>query len=185
MCQRRKRVRNIFLHSDFCYGPDNPMLWSQPYLTQYPHLGAILKWPEDCNHSLSIMWWNPTHDDFQPLENNFTEGLGQLSLLNLWRLEEKLNEIEDKIMEYCKTTSSPNPLLLLLAELMRHGFSCLCSLKSAFGQMRFSVTKFQPYYLEIYALLDYLQIYKPCMDGAQPVATAVANCIGALPMYHM
>jgi hypothetical protein len=122
---------------------------------------------------------NPTCDDLQPLENDFMEGLGQLSTLNLWRLEEKLNEIKDKIMEYHKTTSSPNPLLLLLAKSMKHGFSCLRSLKSTFGQMRFSVTEFQHYYLEIYAILGYLQIYKPCMDGAQPAATTVANCIGA------
>ena len=173
------QMREVFLRSDFRYGPDDPTLWAQPYLTRYPHLGAIPKRPEDPNHPLSIMWWNPTRDDFHPLENDFMEGLGQLSLSNLWRLEEKLKEIEDKIMEFRKTTSSPNPLLLLLAKSMKHGFSRLRSLKSAFGQMRFGVTEFQRYYLEIYALLDYLQIYKPRMDGAQPAATAVANCIGA------
>ncbi|KAF8801223.1 hypothetical protein BYT27DRAFT_7262257 [Phlegmacium glaucopus] len=55
----------------------------------------------------------------------------------------------------------------------------ISSLKSAFGQMQFNVTEFQHYYLEIRALLDYLEIYKPHMDGLQPAATIVANCIGA------
>ena len=113
----------VFFSSNFCYGPNNPTLWPQPYLTQYPHLAAIPKGPGDHNHPLSIMWWNPTRDEFQPLENDFMEGVGQLSLLNLWRLEEKLKEIEDKIMEYCKTTPSPNPLLLLLAKSMTWLFS--------------------------------------------------------------
>jgi hypothetical protein len=124
------------------------------------------------------MWWNPTRDDFRPLQNDFLEGLGQLSLSNIWKFEEKMKETEDKITEYCKTTSHTNPLLLLLATSMRHALFRLRSLKSAFGQMRFVVTEFQRYYLEIYALLDHLQIYKPHMDGAQPAATAVSNCIG-------
>ena len=105
------------------------------------------------------------------------EGLGQLSLLNFWAFEERMKETEDKVAEYCKTASKPNPLLFLLVTSMKHALSRLRCLKSAFGQMRFGVTEVQCYYLEIYALLDYLQIYKPRMDGAQPAAT-VANCIG-------
>ena len=157
---------------------DNPTLWPQPYLFQYPHLGAIPRRPGAPDHPLSIMWWNPTRADFLPLENDIMEGLGQLSLPKLWAFEERMKEAQDKINEYRKTTDRPNPLLLLLATSMRHALSRLRSLKSAFGQMRFGVTEFQRYYLEIYALLDYLQIYKPRMDGAQPAATAVANCIG-------
>ena len=106
------------------------------------------------------------------------EGLGQLSLPKLWAFEERMTETQDKITEYRKTTSRPNSFLLLLATSMRHALSRLRSLKSAFGQMRFGVTEFQHYYLEIYALLDYLQIYKPRMDGGQPAATVVAKCIG-------
>jgi hypothetical protein len=170
--------REVFLRSDFRYGPDDPTLWPQPFLTQYPHLGAIPRRPENPDHPLSIMWWNPTRDDFRPLQNDVMEGLGQLSLSILWRFEERMKETGDKITEYRKTTSKPNPLLLLLATSMRHTLFRLRSLKSAFGQMKFSVTEFQRYYLEIYALLDYLQIYKPRMDGAEVPATAVANCIG-------
>jgi hypothetical protein len=171
--------REVFLRSDFRYGPDDPTLWPQPYLTDYPHLGAIPRRPEDPNHPLSIMWWNPTRDDFRPLENDFMEGLGQLSLSNLWRFEEKMKEIDDKITEYRKTTPKTNSLVSLLSTTLRHALFRLRSLKSAFGQMRFGVTEFQRYYLEIYALLDYLLIYKPRMDGAQPAATTIANCIGA------
>lgn len=172
-------IREVFLRSDFHYGPDDPMLWPQPYLTQYPHLGAIPRRPENHNHPLSIMWWNPTREDFRPLENDFMQGLGQLSFSVLLRFEEKMEEIEGRTTEYRKTTSRPNPFLSLLVISMKHAMSRLRSLKSAFGQMRFGVTEFQRYYLEIHALLDYLQIYKPRMDGAQPAATAVADCIGA------
>jgi hypothetical protein len=46
--------------------------------------------------------------------------------------------------------------------------------------MWFKITEFQRLYLETYALLDYLEIYKPRMDGLQTSATTVANCIGAV-----
>jgi hypothetical protein len=97
------QTREVFLCSDLRYGPDNPTLWPQPYLTRYPHLGAIPRRPEDPNYPLSIMWWNPTRDDFLPLKNDFMEGLGQLSVSNLWRFEEKMIETDDKITEYRKT----------------------------------------------------------------------------------
>ncbi|KAK2463505.1 hypothetical protein APHAL10511_004256, partial [Amanita phalloides] len=34
------------------------------------------------------------------------------------------------------------------------------------------------YYLEVLALLDYLEVYKPCIDGIQPPAESVDNCMG-------
>ena len=84
-----------------------------------------------------------------PTQNKFMEGLGQLSMSNVWEFEEKVKETDDKITEYRKTTSQPNPLLLTLTTSLKHAMSRLRSIKSAFGQMRFGVTEFQRYYLEI------------------------------------
>jgi hypothetical protein len=44
--------------------------------------------------------------------------------------------------------------------------------------MEFSVRDVQWMWLELTALLDYMQIYKPCMDGYAPSASGVANMIG-------
>jgi hypothetical protein len=52
------------LHADIRYGPDNATLWPQPWVEMYCHLGAIPRKPDDPNDRLSIMWWEPTHDDF-------------------------------------------------------------------------------------------------------------------------
>ncbi|KAF8803443.1 hypothetical protein BYT27DRAFT_7260182 [Phlegmacium glaucopus] len=173
--------RDVYLRSDFRYGPDDPTLWPQPYLLEYPHLGTIPRRPEDSNDSLSIMWWNPTREDFRPLDNGVLDGLGQLSISKYWMFEGMMKEMQERIFEYRKKChpNPPNSLLLLLATAMSSACICIGSLKSAFGQMRFNVTEFQHYYLKIRALLDYLEIYKPRMDGLQPAATTVANCIGA------
>ena len=66
ICLPPMERQNISFCSDFCYGPDDPMLWPQPFLFEYPHLGAILSRPEDPKDPLSIMWWNPAHNAFSP-----------------------------------------------------------------------------------------------------------------------
>jgi hypothetical protein len=49
--------------------------------------------------------------------------------------------------------------------------------------MKFGVTEFQRYFLEVRGALDYLEEYKPRMDGIQPRRSAVANCIGAFTIH--
>ena len=56
----------------------------------------------------------------------------------------------------------------------------LNSLNTTFAEMRIGITKFQHYYLELYGCLDYLEIYKPWMEGARPPAESVMNCMGAI-----
>jgi hypothetical protein len=169
--------RDVFLRSDFRYGPDDPTLWPQPFLSEYPHLGTIPKRPEDSKNPLSIMWWNPTRAEFFPLENDVLDGLGQMSTSKYWTFQDMSKGLKERAKIY--QNSTPNSLVSLLVRAMDDSLIRLGSLKSPFGLMWFKVTEFQRLYLEIYALLDYLQIYKPRMDGLQPPATTVANCIGA------
>ena len=172
--------RDIFLRSDFRYGPDDFTLWPQPFLLEYPHLGAIPRQPEDRFASLSIMWWNPTRSDFFPVENGVLDGMGQLSTAKYWAFQDMSKEIKERIEIYKKeSTPRANSLVSSLARAMEDALIRMGSLKSPFGLMWFKITEFQRLYLELYALLDYLQIYKPRMDGLQPPATTVANCIGA------
>ena len=170
--------RDIFLRSDFRYGPDDPTLWPQPFLYEYPHLGAIPRQPEDPKDPLSIMWWNPIRSDFFPLEKGVLDGLGQLSTSKYWAFQDMSKSLKERVEKYRKE-STPNSLLSLLVRSMDDALVRMGSLKSPFGLMWFKITEFQRLYLEIYAFLDYMEIYKPRMDGHQPPATTVAKCIGA------
>ena len=62
-------------------------------------------------------------------------------------------------------------------EQCRDAFVCL---HFTFTEMRIGITEFQQYYLEICGCLDYLELYKPCMDGSKPAAETIANCVGAI-----
>ena len=127
---------------------------------------------------VSVMWWNLACNDMFPLENGVLDGIGQLSTSKCWIFEDMSKGIKEKVKIY-KKKSMPNPLVSQLVRAMDNALIHMGSLKSPFGLMRFKVTEFQHLYLELYALLDYPEINKPCMDRHQPPATTITNCIGA------
>ena len=63
---------------------------------------------------------------------------------------------------------------------MQDAFTRLHWLKTPFTEMRVGVTEFQRYYLELHGCLDYLEIYRPRMEGIKPPAESVVNCMGAI-----
>jgi len=167
------------LRADLRYGPDDAILWPQPWVEMYCHLGAIPRKPDDPNDPLSIMWWDPTCDDFKSFDGSLVDGLGELSGSKLLSLRKMMSGMQDRIEDHKRAFSNPNKLLLLLARAMQDAFTRLDSLKTTFTEMRVGVTEFQRYYLEVYGCLDYIEIYKPRMDGARPPAESVVNCMGA------
>jgi hypothetical protein len=168
------------LRADVRYGPDDPTLWPQPYVVNFCHLGAIPRKPDDPNDPLSTLWWDPARDDFIFSGGNIVDGLGELSGSKLLLLRNLMSNMDEKIKDHRLSFPNPNKLLLVLERAMQDSFARLDSLKTTFTEMRIGVTEFQRYYLEIYAILDYMEIYKPRMDGARPPAESVMNCIGAI-----
>ena len=47
--------RNIRLRADIRYGFDDPTLWPQPYMVNYPYLGTIPRKPDSEDDPLAIM----------------------------------------------------------------------------------------------------------------------------------
>jgi hypothetical protein len=168
------------LRADVRYGPDDPTLWPQPWVELYCHLGAIPRRPDDPTDPLSIMWWDPTLDDFKFFGGSLVDGLGELSGSKLLSLRTMMSSMEDRIEDHKRAFPKTNNLLLLLVRAMQDAFVRLESLKTTFTEMRIGVTEFQRYYLEIRGCLDYLELYKPRMEGARPPAETVANCMGAI-----
>ena len=153
-------------------------LWPQPWVGLFYHLGAIPRKPNDSNNCLSIMWWEPTHNDFKSFDGNLIGGIGELSgtkLLPLWKM---MSSIEDRIEDHKKAFPDPNKFLLLLVRAMQDTFTRLDSLKPTITDMRIGISEFQCYYLEIYSCLDYLENFKLHMDGERPPAESIVNCMG-------
>jgi hypothetical protein len=171
---------DVKLRADVRYGPDDPMLWPQPWVESYCHLGAIPRKPDDPNDCLSIMWWDPTRDDFKSFGGSLVDGLGELSGSKLSSLRKMMSSIEGRIEDHKRAFPNTNKFLLILVRAMQDSFARIDSLKTTFTEMRIGVSEFQRYYLEIHGCLDYLEIYKPRMEGVKSPAEFVANCIGAV-----
>jgi hypothetical protein len=169
----------VKLRADMRYGSDDPTLWPQPWVETCCHLGAIPRKPDNPNDPLSVMWWDPTADDFKLFGGSLVDGLGELSGSKLLSLQKLKSSMEERIEEHKRNFSKPNKFLLMLVRAMQDSFARLDALKTTFTEMRIGVTEFQRYYLEIYGCLDYLEIYKPRMDGSKPPAESIMNCMGA------
>jgi hypothetical protein len=169
----------VKLRADVRYGPDDPTLWPQPWFELYCHMGSIPRKPDDLNDPLSIMWWDPTSDDFIYFGGSIINGLGELSGSKLLSLQKMMSSLEERIEDHKRAFSNPNKHLLIIVEAMQDSLTRLNSLKTTFTEMRIGVTEFQRNYLEICSCLDYLEIYKPRMDGSRPAAESVVNCMGA------
>ena len=91
-----------------------------------------------------------------------------------------MSGMESRVEDHKWKFKDPNKLLFLLVRAMQDSFTHLDSLKTTFTEMRVGVTQFQRYYLETCGCLDYLEIYKPHMDGERDPAETVVNCIGTI-----
>ena len=165
--------------ADIRYGSNDVTLWPQPWFESHCHLAAIPRKPDDLDDPLSIMWWDPTSDDFEYFGGSIVDGLGQLSRLKLLSFRKMMSSIESRIEDHKEANPNPIRLLLSLVRSMQDTFIRLESLKTTFTEMRIGVTKFQRCYLEICGCLDYMEIYRPRMEGRRPRAESVANCMGA------
>jgi hypothetical protein len=148
------------------------MLWPQFYTTEFPHLGATLKKPQDPKDPISVMWWTPSETDFVPLSTGLVDGLGQLDPAKSKVFDAHCRELVNRVRAYAGSDRQHvNKFLLAITQAMRHSCARLVSLPSTLKEFIFGVTEFQRYYIETAAALDYLQVFKPLMDDLVPAAT--------------
>jgi hypothetical protein len=84
----------------------------------------------------------------------------------------KKDEMMVRVNAYRKDTRTPNRFVFQLETALGHA--------SSFTQMVLTVTEFQRCYLELYGLLDYLEIYQPRMESSKLPATTVADSVGTI-----
>jgi hypothetical protein len=170
--------RLVHLRNDCRYADDDYTLWPQPFMEEYCWLPVIPRCPEDPADPLSIMWWNPTAADFVPTGRQFVEGLGKLEISKAVKLRVVCEDLFARITDYQKSGGN-NPVVLNLRVALRHSMCRLESLTTFYKEMVFGVTETQRWYLELVAVLDYITIFKPRMEGSLPKAKHVAFVVGA------
>jgi hypothetical protein len=125
------------------------------------------------------MWWDPTPKEFDSFDGGLVDGTGELLKSKFLVSDTIRKNFEDRVEEYKKTAMKQNNFPLLMVKAMQDACLHLGSLKTTFSEMKFGITKFQHYYLEVCGLLDYLELHKPCINGQRPPATTVSHCVEA------
>jgi hypothetical protein len=100
--------------ADARYGPDDPTLWPQRWVDALCHLGSIPRKPDDLNDCLSIMWRDPTPDEFKHIGGSLVDGLGELSGSRLLPLRSMLSRLESRVEGHKLANEKSNKHLLLL-----------------------------------------------------------------------
>lgn len=176
------KARVMYMRSDFRFGDDDPWQWPQPYSISLCHFAAIPRRPLNQNDPLAIMWWTPSREDFvHSTTSSLIVGVGQLDAVKLHLLRQPTITILDRFDNYKNDPRHPrtNPHAALAANHLRQGLTRLETLTTNRRSVFFDVTQVQRCSLELTAILDYIYIYKPRMDGEAPASVAVAHTIGA------
>lgn len=170
-------MRRVSLRADARYGLDDYTLWPQPYLEHYPHLAAIPAKPNDPTDPLAIMWWDADPDDFIPSRDSAIKDLGKLAIDKYHVLEKLNDQLLTRVEKYLghQLPQYIHPIKTA----MRHSCLRLGLMDTTFLEMRFGITEFQRYYLELYGIMDYAEIYYPRMMGIHAPCSQPAKCIGA------
>ncbi|KDQ55339.1 hypothetical protein JAAARDRAFT_48729 [Jaapia argillacea MUCL 33604] len=171
-------LRKVCARADLRFGEDDHTQWLQPFSEIYCHHITIPRHLQDPTDPLSIMWWTPDESSFVPIQDGSLCGLGKLS-------KEKLEHFRSLMVECVsrweafqqKWTSCASFAILCVA--MKHSFVRLQNLATSRRGLMMAVTEFQHYYLEIVGGLDYMEIYRPVMDGLAPPTPTLASVIGA------
>jgi hypothetical protein len=160
--------RKVTMRSDSLYGDDDPILWPQPYNAFNCHHGAIPS-PKSLSAHL-IIWWEPTHKDFIPLRDSASpiRGLGKLADSKLGELKSSVSVLLSRVQAFMANPSKfrAPPSLGPMVKMIEHGLVRLGSVWTNFRQMAFGVRDVQRCWLDLMAMLDYMEVYKPRMDSA-------------------
>lgn len=172
--------RDMRLRKDFRFADDDWLIWPQPYSRDRCHFAAIRKKPHN-RYRLSIMWWQPSREDFILQNGDVINGLGLLSRFQLLCFSEQIEGLKDRLDVYKKDDQFPVKSLALfsLCNSIDQIYARLESLPTSMCEMQFAVSLLQQHFLEMQAWLDYLYVYRPRMLGEKTPATKIAETIGA------
>ncbi|KAF8064950.1 hypothetical protein FPV67DRAFT_1419227 [Lyophyllum atratum] len=179
-------TREMKLRKDFRYGMEDPLCGPQPYVVQACHLAAIPRRPANPDDPLNIMWKIPTTADFVIEPSNMLRGVGFLTDNFAHALGDYANRMNERITKYSTDPNFPTkiPVIASMSHTQMDMLDRIYELPMSLRQVQFCVSLFQRCYLELVGFLDYLYIFHPRMTGLQPLATGVADAIGAYVQEH-
>ena len=169
----------VKLRTDSCYGDDDPTQWPQPYLAFHSHFATMPR-PNTLSEHL-IIWWTPHIGDYSISPGHGpVAGLGKLCQPRYNELRTSVMFLEGHATKYQQSISPEikSPFIQPALKLIQQVLAQLHSIHMSFRHIQFVVRDLQMVWLDVWAILDYMEIYKPHIDGVALPGLSVADTIG-------
>lgn len=171
--------RHIKLRADTRYGDDDPIQWPQPYHPLHCQLAAIPR--PNTLRAHPIIWWTPVIGDFNCLPGRgLLSGLGKIYPQRYNELRTTVIFINKRVTKYEQSTQGQRNRSILQPSLkwLHQVLDQLLHVQMSFRHIVFVVRDLQRVWLHVWAILDYMEIYKPRIDGVAPPGGGVADTVG-------
>jgi hypothetical protein len=166
---------NVYARADGRYGPDDHTQWPQPFSHSAPYLCCIPK-RDGQQAENSIMWWNPTSQDFKStVRHEWDLGIGFLPQDELQLMVQSCERLNKRVEKH-SANNNHHPAICPLSTNLRRTLNRLRAVAMTRREVLFECRQVQRQWMELRALMDYIEIYEPHMEG--PPAKEVANVIG-------
>ncbi|THU91867.1 hypothetical protein K435DRAFT_863032 [Dendrothele bispora CBS 962.96] len=173
-------VDGMRMRKDFRFGLDDYVQWPQKWDRSLCHLACILRVPTD-DHPWSLMWWTPTCDYFVLERSCFATGLGRLQHSRSMEIRKIAREVLERSEVFCGTHKNDTEVALAvrLGRQLTDRLNRLEFITVSYRQMCTLVTSVQRIFLELHALLEYCEVYKPRMESSASTVKTPAAVVGA------
>ena len=170
---------NVYARSDGRYGPDDHTQWPQPFSSKYPYLCCIPKRGNGQEHS--VIWRDLARDDFvRSNRDGMVIGLGKWSEHWLQQMGTSCGWLFNEVARLRSANGllDKHPLLPSLLIHLERAINRLRAVTMSYREAVMSLRLMQRLWLELHALMDYVHVYLPLMEGRVPPTSQVAPVIG-------
>ena len=166
--------RSLFLCANLRFGDDDELQWPQPFVKDYGHLCCV-KRPPPPGDVMEIMWLLPQRADFLP-DGGVLCGVGKLH----YRMLEGLHRWVDSTFERATSPQFKDiPLVTQLVTTLRLLLYRLEFVSAAFRATQIVARETQRLLLELRALLDFEELFRPRMASAMSHHRVNTDIMGA------
>lgn len=132
----------------------------------------------------SIIWWTPTIADLGSSPNRGpVSGLWKICQSRYYELRTAVQFLNDRVTKYESNPARRNPPVLQPSlKWLQQVLDQLHSVHMSFRHISFVVRDLQRIWLHVWAILDYMEIYKPRMEGLAPPSKDIADTVGTFTM---
>ncbi|KAK1224749.1 hypothetical protein PQX77_012333 [Marasmius sp. AFHP31] len=160
--------RDVYLRQDYLLGAEDPLLYPQPFLPDRCHWAAIPRRPLRPESARAKWWTFPPPEAFVNEPDSSVKGLGRWARDYVEQYEQDCANISERVSNYRSSQQSIagiNPVVTGLEGQLVRTLRHLMTMPLPFHRARQLWSFFRRWYLELVGALDWVELYKPVMDG--------------------